>query len=405
MRLLFKILLVFYLGVLYPSTAGAVVPMAPVVIAGISFVAPPVLKWLGRQSRKGATRVGDKFVDPSTLRILRKNIDFQVPYWMATKDGKTLWLVGLAMGIPLESQDCSAQIEDQLMHSDLALLGQKPLGLSWEEKRTISLGPFEEKQAILARLSDEDRIRIEEQAKTLSQFFSQYFSTQSLSKCSSFSSCLMSSVQGFSPRSTALKPAEELFESLTPETQDFLRSFQQEEDSDMPVLWDSLARMILTINQELYFSMPEDLIHQTGEIALSRDLPTEYLIDNILDLSGLLQIEERKSLTPEDIEQLVSHSKTYRAQIRSGELLNRNNPEHLHTSLSEEEAVILDERLRPQNEYLLETFKTALADTESDSIFMLANHINFIGSSSIQNMLEEEGFSIQPVECEDKRGI
>ena len=391
MRFLLKILLALHLVGLYPFAARAA---GPAIVVGLSVV--PIISFFARifKKNKSFIRRATDQASEATLQILKTDgDDFQAPYWAATKNGKTLWLMGLAVGTPLKNQDCSAHIEEQLLRSDFALLAQKPLALSWEEKQTISLGSPEEKQALLAKLPDEERAQIEEPSQMLSQLFSRYFSTQSDMNCSSFSSCLRPSAQSF---------ADELFSALSPETQDFLTSFQPE-GSDSHNVWDYIAKAILKINDEFYFSMAApDLLHEIGEIALSRELPTEFLSDDIVEsFPSLAQIkEERQPLTPEDVEQLVGHFKAYREQIRSGQAA-LHNPEDLYASLSAEEVLILDERLKPQNEYLLERFKTALSDTEGNSVFGVASHVNFIGSSSIQNMLEEEGFSLQQVECLD----
>ena len=106
------------------------------------------------------------FAGPKSEAVRKKDIPF---YWSAEKNGKKTHLLGtFYVGISLEEDvKCSEKISEQIKGSDLIFLETKPepQNLTEEEKLIIYIGPREEREKVLDKLSKEEQEQIERRRK------------------------------------------------------------------------------------------------------------------------------------------------------------------------------------------------------------------------------------------------
>ena len=292
-------------------------------------------------------------------------------YYSVQKDGKEHWFLGAVyVGLSVEELDCRAQIEEQVSKSDLVFLESIYfLPLSWEELGAVYAGSLEEREAVLTRLSLEERRGIETREALKSVHYPQFEHY-----------------------------GEGSFEDLSPETQEFLLSIGQAPSNDFG---SHFLRILISAHYKARVSYPPGLDFQIGRLALSKNLPILGLDsdDQILsDMSAEKRALERISL--EDIEEAVANYNGIVQQNGRGFRQVRGlYREGNFKKLSKYCADLPEAMVRKRQENWLEQFKTAHQSPQNESIFTAVGLTHLIGPSNILDMLREEGFFVQRVKC------
>ena len=312
--------------------------------------------------------------EASLLKLEKRSGDqpLESLYYSVQKDGKEHWFLGaIYVGLSVEELDCRTQIEEQVSKSDLVFLETVyDLPFSWEELEAVYTGPSEEREAVLARLSLEERRGIETREEVLESVYYPQFEYY----------------------------GEDSFEDLSPETQEFLLSIGQAPSNDFG---SHFLHIFTSAYYKAYYSYPPGLDFQIGKLALSKNLPILALDsdDQILsDMSAEARAFERFSL--EDIEEAVAdyHNIAQQNWQIISQVLARYRAGNFE-KLSEYGADLPEAAVRKRQENWLKRFKTAHQSPQNESIFTAVGLIHLIYSSNILDMLREEGFFVQRVKC------
>ena len=324
------------------------------------------------------------------------------PFWLAEKDGKKVYMLGTVHATSLKEYQCNSKIKNHIKSSDLVFLEKAgPTNLlSIEDRRALYIGSESEKQDVLSKLPDKDRI--------------------SISKSNRFEAIVVQAIR----MNVLMKSGESAtFEDLNSQAQEFLinHGFKPSTYNEEIFLKETFYFIYLTAFRDALL----DFDHMGIEIALfskSNKIPMKSLDkDQISFVSEKDSQDSRseKEAHPVMINTIEQFIATYEEQKKAFSSIFKAEKDTVLSSLSQGhlkeqeqtidkaqeqklEGMVKDKLLKNRNIIWVEKITQALNTEENNTIFVAGGVLHFLGSDNVIDRLKEEGFNIKKLHCSEE---
>ena len=316
-----------------------------------------------------------------------------LPFWLAEKDDKKVYLLGTIHTTGLNSYQCPSEIKNRVKNSDLVFVETnsfKDYNFNREEQRILFIGSESQKQELLSKLPEEDRIAVSKAVTNIVKSFDMI--NRIVNQPVKYAS------GGFST-----------FENLNPQTQEFLinHSFKPSKYNKKDFLKE-VAYFILLI---VYYDASFDVDSMDSEIALfskNNKIPLKGL-DKDKKLISEKEFQDAMSkkdtifVTIDNVEQTIANYELFKEQKSS---IIKFSTEYFLNKISQGNFKEIEQTIDGKNALLknrniiwVEKINQALNTEENNTIFVAGGILHFLGSDNMIDMLKEEGFNIKKLHC------